>query len=125
MVPTPAPSDDRPPLQAVLEALDDADCRTILQHTAEPMTATDLIDACDIPQSTVYRKLDRLRAASLVRERDQINPNGGRVTLYERDFEDVTISMESDDTFSVAIERPPRNAGERLADIWSKMGDEL
>ena len=109
----------------VLEALDDEDCRTILQHTAEPMTATDLIDACDISQSTVYRKLDRLCAASLVREQDRINPNGGRVTLYERDFEDVTISMESDDTFAVTIDRPPRNAGERLADIWSKMGDEL
>jgi hypothetical protein len=47
-------SEDPPSLQAVLDALDDADCRTILRETAEPMTATELIDACDIPKSTVY-----------------------------------------------------------------------
>ncbi|WP_254538826.1 winged helix-turn-helix domain-containing protein [Halomarina litorea] len=120
-----ASSTDSPSLQEVLDALDDADCRAILRHTAEPMTATELIDACDIPQSTLYRKLDLLRTASLVHEQDAIKPNGGRVTRYERDFDDVTISMEDDDTFSVAVERPPRGADERLADIWSKMGDEL
>jgi hypothetical protein len=35
------------------------------------------------------------------------------------------ISMNEDDGFSVTVKRPPRNADERLADIWSKMGDEL
>ena len=118
-------SEDPPSLQAVLDALDDADCRTILRETAEPMTATELIDACDIPKSTVYRKLELLSDASLVREQDTINPGGGRTTKYERDFDDVMISMNEDDGFSVTVERPPRNADERLADIWSKMGDEL
>ncbi|WP_353635591.1 hypothetical protein ABSL23_17230 (plasmid) [Halobacterium sp. NMX12-1] len=32
------------------------------------MTAPELIDACDIPKSMVYRKLDRLSDASLVHE---------------------------------------------------------
>ncbi|MFC6733865.1 MULTISPECIES: helix-turn-helix domain-containing protein [unclassified Haladaptatus] len=118
-------SADTPGLQAVLEALDDTDCRAILRETAEPMTATDLIDACDIPRSTLYRKLELLSTASLVRERDVINPEGGRTTRYERDFDAVTIAVTDDDTFSVSVERPPQNAGERLADIWSKMGEEL
>ena len=125
MVRDSAPSEDTPSLQDVLVALDDADCRAILRETAEPMTANELIDACDIPKSTLYRKLDRLSTASLVREQDTINPEGGRITLYERDFDDVTISMDEDDDFSVTVERPPRKADERLADIWSKMGDEL
>ncbi|MFC6838336.1 MULTISPECIES: winged helix-turn-helix domain-containing protein [Halobacteriales] len=120
-----APSEDSPSLQAILVALDDADCRAILRKTAEPMTATELIDACDIPQSTLYRKLELLSQASLVREQDTINPGGGRTTQYERDFDDVTISMDEEDNLSVTVERPPRNADERLADIWSKMGDEL
>ena len=89
------------------------------------MTATDLIDTCDIPKSTLYRKLELLSQASLVHEQDAITPGGGRTTKYERDFDDVTISMDEEGYLSVTIERPPRNADERLADIWSKMGDEL
>lgn len=125
MVRDSAPTGDTPSLQEVLDALDDADCRAILRETAEPMTATELIDTCDIPKSTVYRKLELLSRASLVREQDTINPGGGRTTKYERDFDDVTISMDDENDFSVTVERPPRNADERLADIWSKMGDEL
>lgn len=125
MVRDPASSEDSPPLQTVLDALDDPDCRAILRETAQPMTATELLDACDIPRSTLYRKLKLLSDASLVREQHTINPGGGRTTKYERDFDDVIISMDEDDELSVAVERPPRNADERLADIWSKMGDEL
>ena len=125
MVRDSAPSEDTPSLQDVLNALDDADCRAILSETTKPMTANELIDACDIPKSTLYRKLDRLSTASLVREQDKINPEGGRITLYERDFDDVIISMDEEDNFSVTVDRPPRKADERLADIWSKMGDEL
>ncbi|RBI59780.1 ArsR family transcriptional regulator [halophilic archaeon] len=125
MVRDSASSEDSPSLQTVLDALDDADCRAILHEIAEPMTATELIEICDIPKSTLYRKLELLSDASLVREQDTINPGGGRTTKYERDFDDVTISMDEDDTLSVTVERPPRNADERLADIWSKMSDEL
>jgi len=50
MVRDSAASEDSPSLQAVLNALDDADCRAILRETTEPMTATELIDTCDIPE---------------------------------------------------------------------------
>lgn len=121
----PARSADDPSVGSVLAALDDADCRTILRATTEPMTANELIDACDIPRSTLYRKLERLSTASLVRELDEVHPDRGRITRYERDFEDVTISIENGDELSIAIERPARRADERLATIWSKMRDEL
>ncbi|MFB6200950.1 MAG: helix-turn-helix domain-containing protein [Halorhabdus sp.] len=120
-----ATSGDTPPVQDVLDALDDPDCRAILRNTAEPMTANELIDVCDISKSTLYRKLDLLSSASLVRERDTIGSGGGRITKYVRDFEDVLISMEENDTFSVTVERPDRTADQRLTDIWSTMGDEL
>lgn len=82
-------SGDTPELQDVLDALTDPDCRAILRQTAEPMTANELTDTCDISRSTLYRKLDLLSSASLVREQDSINPGGGRTTRYERNFEDV------------------------------------
>ncbi|UIP01598.1 helix-turn-helix domain-containing protein (plasmid) [Halobaculum sp. CBA1158] len=121
----PVLSEDTPALQDVLDALDDPECRAILRETVEPMTANELIEACDIPKSTVYRKLELLSSASLVRERDSINPGGGRVTHYERSFDDVTISMDETGEFSVSVDRPPQSADERLADIWSMMGDEV
>lgn len=114
-----------PSLQDILAALDDSDCRTILCETGDPMTANELINACDIAQSTLYRKLDLLSQASLVREWDEINPEGGRITRYERDFDDVKILIDDSDEFSVAVARPTRTVDERLRDIWSRMGDEL
>lgn len=122
---TPVEDEDSPTLQGVLDALDDPDCRTILREMDEAMTANDLNDACDIPKSTLYRKLDLLSDASLVRKQDTINPGGGRTTYYERSFDDVTISISETGDFTVDVERPPQSTGDRLADIWSKMGDEL
>lgn len=118
-------SETDPGLQDVLDALEDPVCRAILSETTDPMTATELVDRCEIPQSTLYRKLDLLSSASLLKERDRINPGGGRTTYYERAFDDVTISVEATGEFSVTVERPPRTTDERLVDIWSMMGDEL
>ena len=118
-------SEDSPALQDVLDALDDPDCRAILRETVEPMTANELIDACDIPKSTLYRKLELLSSASLIREQDTINPGGGRLTYYEQAFDNVTISMDDVGEFSVEVERPSQSTDERLADIWSMMGDEI
>ena len=122
---TPASNEDAPTLRDVLDALDDPDCQTILRETTEPMTAKELTETCAIPKSTVYRKLDLLSTASLVRERIEIHPEGGRITRFQRDFDDVTISMEDDDRFDIEISRPKRSVDERLATIWSKMGDEV
>lgn len=118
-------SEDTLGVQEVLDALNDPSCRAILSETVEPMTANELIDASDIPKSTLYRKLDLLRSASLVREQETINPGGGRVTHYERSFDDVTISMDDTGEFSVSVERTLQSTDERLADIWSIMGDEV
>lgn len=110
-------------LQSVLDALDDGDCRTILRNTADPMTASELLDSCDIPKSTLYRKLELLAETSLIREEETVNPTGGRTTRYERDFENVVITIDADDTFSVSVERPIQKADERLEELWSKMRD--
>jgi predicted transcriptional regulator len=120
-----AASEDLTEFQNVLDALDDPECRTILRETVEPMTANELLEACDIPKSTLYRKLELLSAASLVREHETINSGGGRVTHYKRSFEDVTISLDDTGEFSINIERPPQSTDKRLADMWSMMGDEV
>ena len=121
----PAKNEDSPTLQDILDALDDPDCRIILKESTEPMTAKELTKTCDIPKSTLYRKLDLLNTASLVREVIDIHPDRGQVTRYQRDFNDVIISMKQDNEFSVTIDRPERTVDERLENMWSKMSDEL
>lgn len=118
-------SEGTPPLQAVLDALGDPECRTILSEATEPMTATELAEVCDISQSTVYRKLDLLTEASLVDERTGVGSDGGRISQYERDMTDIMISIDEAGEFSIELDRPSRPADKRLADMWSEMGDEL
>jgi DNA-binding transcriptional ArsR family regulator len=117
--------DDAPDVDVVLEALHDEDCRTILDELGEPRTARDLLGCCDIPRSTLYRKLDTLASATLVREGTEIREDGSHANRYELDFEAVIINRDTDATLSVEIERPARRADERFAELWSEVRKEL
>ena len=112
-------------LPATLDALDDSDCRTILEHLAitNPMTAPELSAECDIPLSTLYRKLDCLEDASLVVERTGIQPNrhGRHRSYYEPNFEKVSVTLEEENGLKLEIKRPARDSRDRLAQLWSEM----
>lgn len=116
-------NDDNTTPEAVFSALEDPDCRTILTALSDPMTAKELATTLDIPQSTLYRKLDLLTEAELVYETITPGTEGGRISRYERNVTDVVVSV--DDAISVSVERPARHADERLARMWSEMGEEL
>lgn len=111
-------------MQAVLDALDDPACRTIVQALDEPMTASELSDKCDIPLSTTYRKLDLLTEASLLEEQTEIRGDGHHTTRYVLAMESVELSLTDDGEFEVEIVRPPRSAEERLAHLWSEVQKE-
>jgi len=116
--------DDDPDADAVLTALQDEDCRAILAELEEVRTARDLLERCEIPRSTLYRKLDRLTTATLVREGTEIRADGSHANSYEIDFEDVIITR-GDGDLEVEIERPARRADERLAEMWSEVRKEI
>ena len=115
---------DEPAIEAVLQSLDDDKCRAILTTLHDPMSASELRAACDLSRSTVYRKLELLRDAELVREYTEIRRDGPNATLYERDFTDIAIGIDDTDEFTIAINRPKENAEDRLATFWSAMKDE-
>lgn len=121
MVRDPAGLDDAPDLEAVLDALDDPDCRDIVHYLDEPMTASELSDATGVPLSTVYRKLDRLNEASLLRELTEVRSDGHHTSLYEVNFDEVSLSLTENNEFDVTVSRPSRSAEERLADMWSEV----
>lgn len=124
MVRDPAGEANAPNLQSVLDALDDPDCRAIVRQLDEPMTASELSDATDVPLSTVYRKLDLLSEASLVAELTEVRSDGHHTTRYGVAFEEVSFELGDDRDLSVAIERPPESTEERLADMWSEVRKE-
>jgi DNA-binding transcriptional ArsR family regulator len=125
MVRDPLADDEDPGLEAVVNALEDPDCRAIIRELNQPRTARELVDCCDIPRSTLYRKLNRLTEATLLREGTEIREDGSHANRYEIDFEDVVITQNDDNELAVEIERPARRAEERLADMWSEVRKEL
>lgn len=117
-------ADDAPDLQDVLDALDDRDCRTIVEALDEPMTANELSDACDIPLSTAYRKLDLLSEASLLEERVELRSDGRHTTKYALAFDEVRIALAVDRSLDVAIRRRAQTPDERLSELWSEVRTE-
>jgi DNA-binding transcriptional ArsR family regulator len=113
-----------PQLQDVLDSLDDPDCRSIIEELDEPMTASELSEACDIPLSTTYRKLELLTEASLLEERIEINTTSQNTTRYELAFDEVRIGLDDTRSVEVAIKRRERTPDQRLSDLWSEVSKE-
>lgn len=113
-----------PDLQAVLDALEDPDCRQIVRELDEPKTARELSESCDMATSTTYRKLERLSDASLVDERTKIRSGGHHTTQYTVAFESVRIALTDEQDFELSIARPAKAADERLANLWSEVRQE-
>jgi len=115
---------DGPALPPVLESLDDSTCREILSLLDSPQSASELCEECDLSSSTVYRKLELLRESSLVREYTDVRRDGPNVTLYERDFSEISIGIDDTGEFSMTITRPESDPEDRLATFWSAMKEE-
>ena len=110
----------------VLDTLGDEPTRRIIETLSEPMTATELSEACDIPLSTMYRKLDSLTEASIVTETTQIQHGGQHTTRYELDFTEIAILLSEEHALTAEIDRPTREstADQRLEELWAQIREE-
>jgi DNA-binding transcriptional ArsR family regulator len=120
----PFEAEDTPDLQDVLDALDDEDCRAIVEVLDEPLTAKAISEASDVPLSTTYRKLDLLTDAALLEERAVLQEDGHHTTEYEVAFEEVVVRLDEDRKLDVGIERPPASTDERLETLWAEVSKE-
>ena len=78
----------------VMSALADKDCRSILLATAEePLTVSELVDICEIPTATVYRKVDHLTDLSLLNEQTRIKTRGRNSHEYLLQTEEVHVTI--------------------------------
>ncbi|AHG00495.1 IclR family transcriptional regulator [Halostagnicola larsenii XH-48] len=124
MVRDPTASESMPSAEEICAALDDPDCREIIRSLEEPLTASELTNRCEIPQSTLYRKLELLTDATLLEESTEIRRDGHHASKYSVAFEEITLVLEDDRSLAVRIERPARTADERLAELWSEVRKE-
>jgi DNA-binding transcriptional ArsR family regulator len=84
-------------VKAILTALNDADCRSILEELgdSEPyLSAAELSERCGVPLSTTYRKLELLEEADLLEEKLRIRQSGRHASEYDQRVDDVTISVD-------------------------------
>jgi DNA-binding transcriptional ArsR family regulator len=112
-------------LQAVLDALADPDCRSILGELGTPRSAQEVAELCDLPQTSTYRKLQALSEADLVSEATEIRTDGHHHRTYQRDVSGVLVVREGESGFDVEFVDESPSVDERLAQFWSRMGEEL
>ncbi|QSX00470.1 winged helix-turn-helix domain-containing protein [Haloterrigena alkaliphila] len=124
MVRDPITSESTPSAEEICSALDDPDCREIIRNLDEPMTASELTNRCEIPQSTLYRKLELLTDSTLLEESTEIRQDGHHASKYAVAFDEITLTLDEDRSLAVQIERPARTADERLAELWSEVRKE-
>lgn len=108
--------EDTTDAKAVLTALNDTDCRAILEATREEsLTATELSEHCAIPSSTAYRKVEELAEVSLLEERIRINTSSKHATEYRRCFDAVAVSVDGGDLVVevTTLERGTESAASR------------
>lgn len=114
---------DPPTAPTVVNALDDEQCRDLLSELSEPRSVRTLAERADVPLSTTYRKIARLKRADLVAERTEIRDGGHHRTAYVRDFERIVLEMDEEERLDVAISRSPTGPERNLLEMWSEVRD--
>lgn len=104
--------DADPEVDALLGALDDAGCRAILAATGDAaLSASELSEACDLPLSTAYRKLELLTEVGLVEERTRIRRSGKHASEYRRVVTDVVVSLDTGEGLALRLVPEPGREG--------------
>lgn len=105
---------------SVFGVLNDDDCQRMVERMDRPMTADEIGDECELPRSTVYRKLERLVEANLAEKR--LHP--GEAATYRLTFDRVVLSVEDagdELELSVEVKEGTETAADQLAELWSEV----
>ncbi|MFB6165660.1 MAG: helix-turn-helix domain-containing protein [Haloarculaceae archaeon] len=83
----------------VVDALGDPTCRALLRAADTPETAKELAVDCDLPLSTVYRKLDLLADTPLVEQSTRPRLRGKHPSQYRRAVDTVRVDVTAHHPF--------------------------
>lgn len=101
--------------------LDDDYARRILVETYEDARSAEaLSEACDASESTIYRRVERLRERDLLEGVQQLDPGGHHRELYAARLERVTVEVTADG-FIVEVDRREENAADRFTRLYEEL----
>lgn len=86
--------------------------RTIPSALDEPTAVAELVEACDVPRSTVYPRLNALHDPGAVVEHGAGDAESGRYRRYGGDVERVSVSVDGNGGLTARVERPKGNPDE-------------
>lgn len=87
----------------VLSVLSDDASRSLLCATDEPSTAKELSGECDLPLSTVYRKLEYLASTPLIEETTRPRLHGKHPQQYHRTFQTLVVRVPAHRCVDVSL----------------------
>lgn len=117
---------DGPEARRLLAVLDDERCAALLGALADaddPLTVNELSERCDIPLSTVYRKIDDFLEVELVEEHTELRDDGKHTSSYATTLDGVhvdltpdglTVTVHHDTTEETEVSRTDRAARSRV-----------
>ena len=86
--------DSPPHIKLILENYADSDKRKILEVTSEaPLQISKILNLCNVPQTSVYRKIASLIQNGLIKREVSISSYGRRLVKYKPVFEKVQIDI--------------------------------
>ncbi|MFB6168819.1 MAG: helix-turn-helix domain-containing protein [Haloferacaceae archaeon] len=101
--------------------LEDDYARRILVETYEDARSAEaLSDACDASESTVYRRVERLRERDLIDGVQRLDPSGHHHEVYAARLEQVTIELTGDG-FVVEVDRTEETAADRFTRLYEEL----
>lgn len=107
-------------LATIVGLLDDEHARSILTAASvEPMSASELSDLCDVSESTIYRRVDRLSEESLLQETTRPRPDGHHETVYSTNLDTFEVTVR-DGEITWEVTRKERDMADELSRLWDK-----
>lgn len=97
-------------VQAICDVIGDERNLTLIRtlgRSDAAMTAGDLAEAADIPESTVYRKMDAVCETPIVRRAVALSEDGPQASVYSVVADTVTLSFAGDGLDADLTERAP------------------
>lgn len=115
---TDEPVSEESELGDIVELLDDAVIRSILAVTSEePHSAKELAEYCDVSVSSIYRRVERLEAASLLTEQTRPRADGHHDTVYVARLDRFEVTVENGE-IDWTIERESGDIADELSRMW-------
>lgn len=88
------------------------------------MSVRNISEAAGVPVSTAYKKIEKLREASLVTDATEVRPGGHHRSRYLVAFDRIVVGVDEHREFAIEIERELAAPERQFLGIWTEIRKE-